>query len=351
MNLRIALRNRFRIEVTCASGLCAPSPERPPDIETATSEDGYALLLVIWAIGIISLLALSFLGSVRYRVMTATNIVESARAEALSEAGVNLAKLDLVLGHVRGNTGAQRFRPGGPMVFCAMPGQGVAGIVVEDEGGKLDLNAAPPKLLAHMLNGFGATPDQAENLAAAIADFGSTATNTVLEDIGRRAYANAGRSYGPKKALFETTLELDQVIGMPHQLFRQVLPYVTVHSHRPGIDPEAASPLLLAALAGEESDKIRALMQGNTARIDLASLPGRLPLGTVAPASGRSFLIHVEITMPGKSVFVREAIVELVEGDRPLALREWRRGERRAAVSTGAIHRAPAGRVVTLPAC
>jgi general secretion pathway protein K len=308
---------------------------------TGTNEDGYALLLVIWAIGIISLLALSFMGSVRYRVMVAANILESARAEALSEAGVNLAKLDLV-GLARGDAGALRFRPGGPMVFCAMPEQGVAGILVEDEGGKIDLNAAPPKLIARMLNGFGATPDQAQNLAAAIADFGSTATDAVLEDVERREYANAGRPYGPKKALFETTMELDQVIGMPHKLFRQVLPYVTVHSRRPGINPDAASPALLAALAGEESDKVHALMQGNTAGIDLASLPGRLPLGTVAPRSGRSFLIHVEISMPGKSVFVREAIVELVEGERPLVFREWRRGERRTGFSTKAVRGAPA---------
>jgi general secretion pathway protein K len=298
-------------------------------------------LLVIWAIGIMSLLALSFMGSVRYRVMVAANILESARAEALSEAGVNLAKLDLV-DLTRGNTGALRFRPGGPTVFCAMPGQGVAGIVVEDEGGKIDLNAAPPKLLARMLHGFGATAEQAEKVAAAIAEFGSTSTDAVLEDVKRREYAEAGRSYGPKKALFETALELDQVIGMPHQLFRQVLPYVTVHSRRPGIDPQAASPALLAALAGEGSDTVRALMQGDTAGIDLASLQGRLPLGTVAPVSGRSFLIHVEIAMPGMRVFVREAIVERVEAPQTLILREWRRGERRAGFSTAAARGAPA---------
>jgi general secretion pathway protein K len=326
-------------------------PDRTSDIETARSEDGYALLLVICAIGIISLLTLSFLGSVRYRVMAVANILESARADALSEAGVNLAKLDLIFGLARGNAGALHFRPGGPMVFCSMPEQGVAGILVEDEGGKVDLNAAPPKLIARMLNGFGATPDQAEKLAAAIADFGSTATNAVLEDVERREYANAGRPYGPKKALFETTLELDQVIGMPHEMFRRLLPYVTVHSRRPGIDPEAASPALLAAVAGEDSDKVRALMRGNTAGIDLASLPGRLPLGTMAPRGGRSFLIHVEISMPGKTVFVREAIVELVEESKPLVLREWRRGERRAAISIDAIHQALDRRAVPLPAC
>jgi general secretion pathway protein K len=224
--------------------------ERPVHIDTQGHEDGYALLLVIWAIGIISLLALSFIGSVRYRVMATANILESARAEALSEAGVNLAKLDLV-GIARGDAGTLRFRAGGPMTFCMMLERGVAGIVVEDEGGKIDLNAAPPKLLARMLNGFGATPDQAGNLATAIADFGSTSTDAALEDVKRREYAEAGRPYGPKKALFEPSLELDQVIGMPHQLFRQLLPYITVHSRRPGIDPQAASPALLAALAGE----------------------------------------------------------------------------------------------------
>jgi general secretion pathway protein K len=315
--------------------------EGPFHIDTQGSEDGYALLLVIWAIGIMSLLALSFMGSVRYRVMVAANILESARAEALSEAGVNLAKLDL-LGLTRGNAGELRFRPGGPAVFCTMPGQGVARILVEDEGGKIDLNAAPPKLLAHMLNGFGATTDQAEKLAAAIAEFGSTSTDSVLEDAKRREYVEAGRPYGPKKALFETALELDQVIRMPHQLFRQLLPYITVHSRRPGIDPQAASPALLAALAGEGSDTVHALMRGDSTRIDLASLPGRLPLGTVAPRSGRSFLIHVEIAMPGKSVFVREAIVELVEEEKPPVLHEWRRGERRAGLSTAAARGAPA---------
>jgi general secretion pathway protein K len=325
--------------------------ETPPHIGTGGNQDGFALILVIWAIGIISLLALSFIGSVHYRVMTAANILESARAEALSEAGVNLAKLDLILTFARGPTAALRFRPGGPTVYCAMPEQGVAGITVEDEGGKIDLNGAPPKLLARMLGGFGAAPDQAQNLAAAIADFGSTATDTVLEDVERRDYAKAGRSYGPKKALFETALELDQVIGMQHALFRLVLPYVTVHSRRPGIDPQAASPVLLAALAGEGSDRVRALMQGVTAGIDLASLPGRLPPGTVSPRSGRSFLIHVEISMPGKSVFVREAIVELVDATRPLVLREWRRGERRAGFSTDAVHRALDRRVVFPPAC
>jgi general secretion pathway protein K len=206
-------------------------------------------------------------------LIAAANILERARPEAFSEAGVNLAKLDLIFGLARGNGQALRFRPGGPMVFCSMPQQGVAGILVED-GGKVDLNAAPPKLIAQMLNGFGATPEQAEKIAAAIADFGSTATDAVIEDVERREYTKAGQPYGPRKALFETTLELDQVIGMSHEMFRRLLPYVTVHSRRPGIDPEAASPVLLAALAGEESAKVRALMQGDTAGIDLASLPG-----------------------------------------------------------------------------
>ena len=291
-------------------------------------EGGFALVMVIWAIGIISLLALSFIGAARYRVQAAANIAEAARAEALAEAGVNIAKLDLVSG-LAGYPDATRFRPGAPPVRCSMPQGGVAAIAIDDEGGKIDLNAASPKLFELMLAGFGAAPDHAQKLAAAIADFGSTATDDVLADAERRDYAVAGRPYGPKKALFETTLELDQVIGMPHDLFRSVLPYVTVHSRRPGVDPQLASPVLLAALDGANVGTVAAMMRGEISGNDLASLVERLPLGVAAPSARRSFLIHVEVSVPGQSVFVREAIVELANGPKPLLLREWRRGERR----------------------
>jgi general secretion pathway protein K len=289
---------------------------------------GFALVLVIWAIGIISLLALSFIGSARYRIRAAANVVGGIQAEALAEAGVNIAKLALLAGHAAGGVIERSLSTDGQLIRCAMPNDSVAAIAIDDEGGKVDLNAASPGLLGLLLHGFGATPDQAEGLARAITDFGSTGTNAVLDDVERKDYAAAGRPYGPKKALLETTLELDQVIGMPHDLFRRVLPYVTVHSHQPGIDPQRASLVLLAALAGEKPE-IMSIWSSGSADSARQSLVAGLPVGIASSSTGRSFLIHVEVSVPGQSTFVREAIVEFANGPKPLLLREWRRGELR----------------------
>ena len=59
-------------------------------------EGGFALVLVIWGLGLISLLVVSVMTTARYRVITASNIAESTNAEALAEAGVNLVRLELL---------------------------------------------------------------------------------------------------------------------------------------------------------------------------------------------------------------------------------------------------------------
>jgi general secretion pathway protein K len=262
---------------------------------------GFAVVLVIWAIGIISLLALSYVASARYRVRTAANIAGSVEAEALAEAGVNIAQLRLLAGGATGPISTD-----GQPIRCVMPNDGVAAIVIDDEGGKVDLNAAPRPLLELLFRGFGATSDQAMSLAGAVTDFASGRSDPVLADLQRKDYTDADRPYGPKNALLETTLELDQVIGMPHDLFRRLLPYVTVHSHQPGVDPKRAPLALLAALTGQRLDMTRGALDESARQ----SLVERLPTGIASVSTGRSFLIHVEVLMPGQNVFVREAIVE-----------------------------------------
>jgi general secretion pathway protein K len=306
---------------------------------------GFAVVLVIWAIGIISLLALSYVASARFRVRAAANIAGSVEAEALAEAGVNIAKLRLLAGGTTGLASTD-----GQPIRCVMPNDGVAAIAIDDEGGKVDLNAAPRPLLALLFRGFGAAPDEAARLAGAVADFASGTPDPVLADLQTRAYADADRPYGPKKALLETTLELDQVIGMPHNLFRRLLPYVTVHSRQPGIDPKRASLALLAALIGERPDVSAGSTREALDESVRQSLVERLPTGIASVSTGRSFLIHVEVLTPGQSIFVREAIVEFINGPKPLRLHEWRRGDRRHSLLP-ALNELSRDGAVTMPAC
>src|SRR5215510_3028233 len=294
-----------------------------------SGERGYALVLVIWGLGLISLIALTVITAGRYRILAAANLIENAKAEALAEAGVNLRRLELRLAFSGGSPNALRFATNGEPLLCTMQQGALAALAVEDEGGKADLNTASPKLMSALLRGFGAGSEEADRVATSIAEFSRPAANVVLDDVAFHAYAADGRAYGPKKGPFETALELDQVIGMRPDLLRAVLPYVTVHSGTPGVDPRVAAPALLAALAGLEPARVAQLV--GAARGDRAgeATPRGVPSQFLSPSTGRSFLVRAEVRTPAEGWFAREAIVQLAAGEILEELREWRRGQGR----------------------
>ncbi|MEH2500339.1 general secretion pathway protein K [Bradyrhizobium sp. AZCC 1678] len=301
-------------------------------------ESGFALVLVIWGLGLISLIAITVMTAERFRILATANLIVSARAEALAEAGVNLVRVELISAMGGGSASGFRFATNGAPLVCAMPGGALAALAVEDEGGKADLNTASPKLMSALLRGFGAGLDESDRLAAAIAEFSRTSRNAVLDDVVFAAYATEGRAYGPKKAPFESVLELDQVIGMRPDLLRAILPYVTVYSRKPGVDPRVAAPALLAALAGDEPARV-ARLEGGEGGADIAVLPPEL----LSPSTSRSFLVRAEIRMPAGGSFVQEAIIELAAGEPPDVVREWRRGGTRFAARLDAAARRPGG--------
>ena len=304
-----------------------------------SGESGFALVLVIWGLGLISLIALTVITAGRYRILAAANLIENAKAEALAEAGVNLLRLELRAAYSSGSPNTLRFATNGDPLLCTMPQGALAALAVEDEGGKADLNTASPKLMAALLRGFGAGSEEADHVAAAIAEFSRPAANVVLDDVAFRAYAADGRAYGPKKGPFDTVLELDQVIGMRPDLLRAVLRYVTVHSRSPGVDPRVAAPALLAALAGLEPATVAQLVGAAPRdRPGVATHRG-VPSQFLSPSTGRSFLVRAEVRMPAGGSFVQEAIVELASGEMPDELREWRRGQARfGAHFSAAVH-------------
>ncbi|MGH6801601.1 MAG: hypothetical protein ACRECZ_09345, partial [Methylocella sp.] len=148
------------------------------------------------------------------------------------------------------------------------------------------------------------------------------------------AYQAAGRDFGPKRALFQTSLELGQVLGIDEALFKRLLPFVTVYSPHSGIDPRTAPPALLAALRDDRdfADVEELIVQPYPNAIDRNN--ARLPAGVVVVASDTGeFLLHVEVLMPNGALAVREAIVAFKPGAaaRNQVIEEWWRGAARYA--------------------
>jgi type II secretory pathway component PulK len=63
---------------------------RPP------TDDGFVLIVVIWLIALLALFAVGFSASVRSHLRWTANSVQTAKAETIADAGVQLAVLSLV---------------------------------------------------------------------------------------------------------------------------------------------------------------------------------------------------------------------------------------------------------------
>jgi general secretion pathway protein K len=170
---------------------------------------------------------------------------------------------------------------------------------------------------------------EANGLSRAITEFREQPTNPM--EVGSSAPAYTDRPFGPKRMPFQTALELDQVAGVEPALSRLLLPFVTVHSRSPGVDPSLSPPALFAALSGQRPDAVRALV----ARPDPKSVDRRDPRfpKEFAQTGSRAgaYLIHVEVAQPNGRTGVEEALVRIggVNGADPFTLLELRRGRTR----------------------
>ena len=287
---------------------------------------GFALLAVIWGLGVISLLITSFMSNGRLRLQTAFNIAGATQAHLIAEGAIDAAILSLLSERDAGAAQTDRPPHDGAPLFCALADAAVA-IVIEDEGGKVDINSASPKLLQAMLMGFGLEMRRADALANAIIAFRSTPTNEITTS--SHAEDRSDKPFPPKRALFQTILELDQVGGIDAPLFRELRPFVTVHSRRQGLDARAAPPALFAALAGFAADDVRASITTPFPNALDRNDP-RFPQTFKQSSDHGAFLVHAEALLARGQTAAREAVVDLRASSLgPYAIRELRRGATR----------------------
>ncbi len=170
-------------------------------------------LVVIWALSILIVLSLGFGASVSGHLKTTRNAIDNARAEALADAGVQLAVLDLSAWRTQTVREARFSRDGRPM-RCSLGNGDWLIIAVEDEAGKVDLNAADERLIAAALRRRRRREDEAEDHAQRILDYRDSDDERRPQRRGeRRNIAMHGRA-GPKNQPFNTIEEVEQVLGI-----------------------------------------------------------------------------------------------------------------------------------------
>ncbi len=289
---------------------------------------GLALVTVLWVLMLLALIAASFIRTTRTEVNLTRNLIVNAEAEALADAGLYQAVLALLdpdkNRRWRVDSRAYRFD------FH----DGVVSISIQDEGGKIDLNKGKDRHLEglFMLVG-GVDGDEAAALVDALVDFRDEDDLHRLHGAEDDDYHKAGLPYGAKDAPFAAVEELTQVMGMTHQLYERVAPYLTVYSERPQVDLLSAPREVLLAVPEVHPVEVEYLLE------ERARMEGPIPTREipVPTASRKSFAlsdipiytIRAEAHTESGAVFVREVVVELTrEANQPFRFHVWKQGKR-----------------------
>ena len=208
------------------------------------TQAGFALILVLCVLAVLSVIAVTLIRETHEETRFESAVIEDAKAEALAEAGIQQSMAELLIPSgngawlADGSTHALRL------------GEGSVNIRIEDESGRIDINSADDATLESMLSSIGLPTDEAQHLAAAIADYRDP--RKIKHPGGAEAfdYEATGLDHGPKNAPFDSPEELMQVLGMTPEIMQAIEPLVTVYSPRPDVNRQAASVAVLRALPG-----------------------------------------------------------------------------------------------------
>jgi general secretion pathway protein K len=207
---------------------------------------------------------------------------------------------------------------------------GRTGVAVRfrSEAARIDLNAAPPDLLAGIFTAAGVEPGQAKTYADRVVGWRAKPDASAGGGAEANLYSASGLAYPPRQAPFDNALELALVLGLPAPVVERVLPFVTVFSGRPEIDVASADRTVLAALPGMTPEILSAVLKARaSAQVDQKALlsllgPARNRALTGASKTVRSS-IEVKFDKGGRAR--AEVVFRLKDGDgEPYDILSWR---------------------------
>ena len=230
------------------------------------AQHGIALVLALWAGALLGIISVAFAFAIRSDSTTIGDAGGRYQAEALADSALNRALLGLLSADP-----TRRWRADGRVYETPFEG-GLLRASIRAEAGKIDINAAPQRLV----EGLIATADDGTlvdpaALAAAILDWRDPDSHTRPLGAENPEYRAAGLEHGAGDRAFLSVDELGRVLGMPRALLERLRTVVTVHTGTPRIDPLTAPRLALLAVPGLDPEKADAFL------IERRRLLGREP--------------------------------------------------------------------------
>jgi general secretion pathway protein K len=212
---------------------------------------GYALLIVLWTLGLLALVGMRILATARQETRLASTLHDTALLQAAADGAVQraiFATLDNSSQHWDADS----------LTRTVQVGRVAVAVRIDDETDKANPNLASPELLRALLLQCGADPGTAATVAAGIAEWRAAGAASGPPADAAARYKAAGRDYAPPGTPFASVDELGAVLGMTPELLARLRPHLTVLSDRDPNgsthDPVVAQALSAVGQAGGEID-------------------------------------------------------------------------------------------------
>jgi general secretion pathway protein K len=257
---------------------------------------GFALLIVLWTMGLLALLGTQLVAAGRSDTRLASNLKQEAVLAAAAEGAAAHVTFMLQAAHDpqwQADGVERELRIGATPVL----------VRVQLESDRVNLNSASQALMRALLMQVGAAPAEADRVAAAVMDWRTSGNAPRKNGAKAPEYLAAGLDYGPPGTVFQSVDELRDVLGMTPDLFARVAPHLTVLTDG---DPDmnTRDPIVAAALtdvAGVADDSAIPLpTTASVLRITVTAIgadSARVGLLVVASDDFRAASPHVNILL------------------------------------------------------
>lgn len=193
----------------------------------ATDEQGIALFLVLWVLALLTVIVGEFVHAMRTELNITRNFKEQTQARYIAYAGLETAIAGLIRQQIAPPPANEQKAAEAETIHwrshADIPwidfGDGAFKVAIENESGKINLNAADARLLGLLVRGLGLEEDQKAIIIDSIQDWRDPDTAHRVNGAEDDYYQSLDLPYYAKDQPFDSVEELLWVRGVTPELF------------------------------------------------------------------------------------------------------------------------------------
>ncbi|MCX7108481.1 MAG: type II secretion system protein GspK [Methylococcales bacterium] len=284
---------------------------------------GMAMVLVLWVLSILIIMAGSFALSMRREAAIVSVIKNNAHVMAIAESGLALAEMMLL------NPDPNKVWRADGNIYEIVAADAKIRIRLLSETGKIDINKADQAALQSLMAFAPVDSDQQSKLVNAILDWRDADDLVHIDGAEKEEYLEAGLKYEPRNKPFESTEELQLILGMNKSVLAWLDPLVTVYSKQPHVNYQVATKQILQTIPGLDEGIVDSYvaMRLDSAKNNLPVPPFPVSTGGINNAAGQDnilTLVSEAITNDGSKASLSVVIKKSDNnGTTPFQILKW----------------------------